>query len=121
MNKDNILGAAPIRNNAAAGGIRCLAPDTGPVGPTGWHGACPYTGGIACTLTLALSGQRAGTKATGRRRNVGNGPAPTFAANIRGQHPWPTLTANTGDIAWHLTPARVKSCRTVATSPGWSI
>ncbi len=37
------------------GGIACtltLALD----GPTGWHGACPYTGGIACTLTLALDG-----------------------------------------------------------------
>ncbi len=62
---------------------------TGPAGPSGWHKACPYTGGIARTLeasliswqrvaftrksivTLALTGQRAGTKATGRRAQLG--------------------------------------------------
>ncbi|MBQ3632531.1 MAG: hypothetical protein II949_15080 [Prevotella sp.] len=57
MNKDNILGASAHPQQRGGGGRRCLAPDTGP------------------------SGQRAGTKATGRRRNVGNGPAPTLAAS----------------------------------------
>ncbi|MBQ3631244.1 MAG: hypothetical protein II949_08395 [Prevotella sp.] len=42
------------RGRPYTGGIACtltLALD----GPSGWHKACPYTGGIACALTLAAS------------------------------------------------------------------
>ena len=65
--------------------------------------------------TLALTGQRAGTKATGRRAQLGNGPAPTLAANIRGTH-WRRAFPRPVALRGHR--AGTGPAPTLAASPG---
>jgi hypothetical protein len=53
--KTMMMNTTSKQQCASAAGI---AANTGPDGPTGWHKACPYTGGVACPYTGGLANPR---------------------------------------------------------------